>query len=69
MSRFHVTFAGSVLAADGRVDEVAVDRITDEVLDELMTKSSLIDPDAGASLSSGSVEFRWVSRPRPRKHQ
>lgn len=57
MIRFHVTFTGSVLTAAGRVDEDAVDRVTDEVLDQLLKQRSLIDPDAGAALATGFVEF------------
>ena len=57
MSRFHVTFTGSVLNAAGRVEEDAVDRVTDEVLDQLLKRRSLIDPDAGAALATGFVEF------------
>lgn len=57
MSRFLVTFSGTILTADGRVDHDALDRVTDEVLDELLLVPHLIDPDAGATMSSGSVEF------------
>lgn len=57
MNRFHVTFTGSVLTVDGNVDEAAVDRVTDEVLDQLLKQRLLIDPDVGASLATGFVEF------------
>ena len=57
MSRFLVTFSGTILTVDGRVDRDAVERVTDEVLDELLLLPDLIDPDAGATMSTGSVEF------------
>ena len=61
MSRFLVTFTGTILTADGRVDRDALDRVTDEVLDELLLVRDLIDPDAGATMSSGSVEFMMMA--------
>jgi len=61
MTRFLVTFSGTLLTADGRVDRDALDRVTDEVLDELLLVRDLIDPDAGATMSSGSVEFMMMA--------
>jgi len=61
MSRFLVTFSGTILTVDGRVDRDAVDRVTDEVLDELLLLPDLIDPDAGATMSTGSVEFMMLA--------
>jgi hypothetical protein len=61
MSRFHVTFSGTILTSTGRVDRDAIDRVTDEVLDELLLVRDLIDPDAGATMSSGSVEFMMMA--------
>jgi hypothetical protein len=56
-----VTFSGTILTADGRMDRHALDRVTDEVLDELLLVCDLIDPDAGATMSSGSVEFMMMA--------
>lgn len=61
MSRFLVTFSGTILTVDGRVDRDAVDRVTDEVLDVLLLFPDLIDPDVGATMSKGSVEFMMLA--------
>ncbi len=61
MSRFLVTISGTILTADGPADRDALDRVTDEVLDVLLLVRNLIDPDAGATMSSGSVEFMMMA--------
>lgn len=61
MNRCLVTFNGTILTAEGRVDRDALDRVTDEVLDELLLVRDLIDPDAGATMNSGSVEFMMMA--------
>ena len=57
MNRFHVTFDVLVGSTQGELRADRVERFTDHVLNLLVDRSGLIDPDAGAALALGSLEF------------
>ena len=60
MRRFYVTFEVSALTEAGDVDGAGSEAMIDATLDLLLDRPALIDPDAGAELSSGKVEFMAV---------
>ena len=60
MSRFYVTFEISALTERGDADIQRCEAFIDATLDALLDRSGLIDPDAGAELATGRVEFMAV---------
>jgi len=60
MDRFYVTFETSARTERGGIDREATEAIVDATLDRLLERREVIDPDAGAEMSGGRVEFMMM---------
>ena len=60
MNRFYVTFELSALDDSGAADIPLSEALTDATLDALLELPELIDPDAGAELATGRIEFMMM---------
>lgn len=64
MSQFYVTFELSAQTESGEVDVPSTEAFIDATLDALLERPELIDPDAGAELAAGRVEFMMIVEAR-----